>query len=845
MIILKMNKTKTYQTHLIVILLIFPTLVFPAVKTNWWPEQKLPTQLVRIKPTNLKERNLVQSLSGLAAKGVNAGTNNELIWTYVTSTASNYFLSKWLQRTGVTDRGELSLWTVVQEYKTKNIVQGYVLYKEGDYSVNFATLYAGLYNSILVEETLESTAIANGLTLKYDARSLNSASAYTSTWFNTIKNSLNNKLIVTISPDDYRQRDMAIAYGCMVYWGVDDFYKSVLTWMEPNSPVVGWNDGDEATHVETATKYGVFTTGATVVNLLVYSAGALGITHPRLKNVNPKLLDFNTGKDYHAYVMSDGDNMMIQTSGLPLAAEYWGNADINNVPMSWTNCPVNLSQMVPDAWNYFAESSNNVPGNIIEFGGGYQYPDLYAQSRGANATTVHREFAGSVNKKMKATGTKVFGFITRNSVSSDAAKAAYQIYADSIENLVGIVAIQYVPYNGGGGSIYWVTNRNGEHIPVFTAKYQMWTGLNYTNSGNPAVIANLINTAANQSATPTIDWTIVHAWSYFLKDANNTISDATSTDSGALRGVTPTMWSKSLLNSNIEVVSIEELLWRLRMKYYPAETQTVIANYVPDDVNTNPQNLEIDFSNLTASSTDMMTASGNNNWTAVSGYQWNSQYCFAQDVTTISYIGKAIRFGSSILANNGKSTTPTLNLATENQEEALLQLTLGCGSTKGGQLEVKIDNTVLATIDATKNGDSGSNGTTFGAKMYDFEYVIPTAYATGASTISLTHSRSAASEYIYMNRFKVFRRNKLTANNTETVDNLQIKFENNALKITGVNPKTLIQVYSVLGQLLISKMTSSDMDINLGEIRKNQLLIIKASDKKQNIFSKTILINKN
>lgn len=558
------------------------------VKDSWWPEQKLPAQIVHLKPTNLAERNLAQSLSGLAAKYVNAGTHNELVWTNVSGSAYNYYLTKWLQRTTVVDKGNVDIWDLVDQYKTKGIVKGYILYTggTGNYSVNFATIYASLYDAVLVEESLEATAVSHGLTLKYDARSKNTIASYTQTWFNSIKASLNNKLIVTIATDDYRQRDMAIAYGCMVYWGVDSFYETILSWMEPNSPIVGWNEGDEGTAIDACSKYGMLTTGATIVNLPVLSSGSKQLTIARAKNVNPKLLDFSAKKHYLSYVMSDGGNMMIQATSMALSTEYRGNVDINNLPMSWASCPVNLVQMVPDAWNLFTEQSNPIPGSLTEFSGG-EYPDLFASSLGINATSTQREFAGLMNKKMKMSGIKVFGYITRD-LNSVAAKKAAQIFADSIEGLVGIIAIQYVPYNGGGGEVYWVTNKQGIHIPVFTAKYYLHNeNSNYINMGGPVTIANAINTATSQSQETTLDWTIVHAWSYFKKDANGAISDATSTDDNALRGVTPAMWSKSLLN-NVEVVSIEELLWRLRMKYYPAETVQAINNYIPEETTNNP-----------------------------------------------------------------------------------------------------------------------------------------------------------------------------------------------------------------------------------------------------------------
>ncbi|MBZ4192274.1 GxGYxYP domain-containing protein [Niabella beijingensis] len=591
------------KCQVLICLLLLSLTAFSQGQESWWPEQKLPTQIIRVSPSNLAQRNLVQSVSGLAARAVNAGTNNELVWTNVSGAAYNYYLSGWLARTSVADNGNITVWNLVDRFKNKGVVKGYVLYTEGDYSVNFATLYASMYDAILVEAGLESTAIAHGLTLKYDARPLNSKTSYTQAWFDGIKGALNNKMVVTIAPNDYRQREMAISNNCMVYWGVDDFYNTILSWMKPNSPVVGWNE-NEGPAVVACSKYGMFTTGATVVNLSVLSAGAKQLTPPKVTNINPRTLDFSTGRHYHSFVLSDGDNMMIQATSLPLIPEYWGNPDINNVPMNWTNCPVNLSEMIPDAWNYFVNTTT-VPGNLIEFGGGYQYPDYFAQSRDGDAVTIQREFAEIVNKRMKATGTKVFSFITRNSLSSAEALGAYQIYAETIDDLVGIVAIQYIPYNAGGGNIYWVTNKQGKHIPVFTAKYQMWADLNqYPNSGNPAVIASLINSAANQSPTPTIDWTIVHAWSYFKKDAGGNISDAVSTDAGALRGVTPVTWAKALLDTNINVVSIEELLWRLRMKYYPAETQAVIDGF--------PQPLSTNFRTITA---NKINGSWNISWT--------------------------------------------------------------------------------------------------------------------------------------------------------------------------------------------------------------------------------------
>ena len=175
---------------------------------------------------------------------------------------------------------------------------------------------------------------------------------------------------------------------------------------------------------------------------------------------------------------------------------------------------------------------------------------------------------------MKKSGVKVLGFITRGSTSSNEALKAYRMYAETIDDLVGIVVVQYVPYNGGDGAVYWVENREGIHIPVVTAKYQLWANLDRKGSGNPQQIAALINEGTESPA-----WTVVHAWSYFKQNPDGSVSDASSGDAGALRGVAPVMWTKERLSPDVKIVSIEELLWRVRMKHYPDETEKVIEDY--------------------------------------------------------------------------------------------------------------------------------------------------------------------------------------------------------------------------------------------------------------------------
>jgi hypothetical protein len=143
-------------------------------ENRWWPVQGLPRTLVRIaNPSDAPESNtalqmMVQSLAGLAAKAVNEGRGDELVWVDTV----NQNLKEWLVRLReahpqVQDGGLLKPWELVDRYSNKGIVKGYILFrldgspgepnahrKDMDCSVNSATSMAGVLNGIIVAEEL-------------------------------------------------------------------------------------------------------------------------------------------------------------------------------------------------------------------------------------------------------------------------------------------------------------------------------------------------------------------------------------------------------------------------------------------------------------------------------------------------------------------------------------------------------------------------------------------------------------------------------------------------------------------------------------------------------------------
>lgn len=535
---------------------------------SWWPQQKAPAEIVTctIKHhADTREQNLAQSVSGLAAQAVNEGLLHEGVWIATLNHDYAVYYTSLLKRLAAKKGGEYDVWALIDRYTKKGIIKGYVLYdfNSQDNSINLATAYAGIKKGVLIDVTQEATAKAKGLTKLYDA----TGKVFDKAAFAALQAELNPHLLVVANPKFFNNRDYAITHKSMVYYGIDSLFTSVLAWVKPLSPVIGWNKGDEFKHIEPCTRYGLINTATDwCVNLPMLSVA--GAAEPgKIKSLNPKKINWQENENYHAFVMSDGDNMQWTFGNFLNNKDYWANPENASIPMSFTSCVLNLSMAGTDVYNYLLQSQP-AHTSVVEYGGGYYYPDLFAKAR-PDAEKLLREYAAMINVQMKKTGTKVFGFICRN-VSGEAAMKAYKIYAEEIEDLTGMIAVQYSPYNGGLGKTFWVKNKKGVSIPVVTAKYQLWADLPKTGSGDPAALAGWINNDNKQSAAASrqLNWTIVHAWSSFNKPG---------TANDAARGVTPVAWTKASIEKGTNCVSIEELLWRIRMQHNATETRKVIG----------------------------------------------------------------------------------------------------------------------------------------------------------------------------------------------------------------------------------------------------------------------------
>jgi hypothetical protein len=574
-----------------------------AGQTSPWPAQALPKGIVRTVPEGqfpapkMGSRMLVQSLAGLAAKAVNEGRGDELVWV----SGGNVDVETWYGKfmaahPDVTDRGSYGPWDLVDRYTKLGLIKGYILYRldhsdrktekyapDIDISVNVATSLSGILDGIIIDESMEAEAKRHGLTLLMDAR------GKTDKWcFETYRDQFNRRMLFTQDPTKVTARDYAIAHKALALFGYNESNepgREVMEWLEPLSPIVGWNGGDEQKTTKLSTIYGNFQTCTDwSFNLPVLMAGADGQPSRKPPLFDPSTIDWNDHRSGVSYVLSDGDNIQWwQTTFFHNSAGgFWDTPDRGKIPFGWS-CPFsNLAEVSPQPMNLAIDT--RTPNDwFLEWGGGYFYPDFFAMARPDRWDLLAKE-TDRIWQAMKQTGTQIVAFNMIHADSPDALKA-YEVMAGETDGLLAIFVFQYNPYEGGQGKVFWVKDKRGLDVPVITCRYSIWYHkAKAPLAGTPAKVARLIkDTVASTPAEnlPRYDWIICHAWSYFKQTPGNDeaaedLDIDTGKAEGGVRGYSPAYWSAQRLPQDIRVISPPELAWRIRMQHDPEQTKQLL-----------------------------------------------------------------------------------------------------------------------------------------------------------------------------------------------------------------------------------------------------------------------------
>ena len=232
------------------------------------------------------------------------------------------------------------------------------------------------------------------------------------------------------------------------------------------------------------------------------------------------------GKHYVSFVMSDGDNMQYMTN---LFYDHnWASSHRGEFSMTWDMSPT-MAEMNPVAMNYFynnASTGTNRDFFINSGGLGLAFPSQYPDIDGFKAATV---------EGMKTADQNIISVLDN---SYDLNKLSVLLDDPQVMALMYKTYGQY--YKGRDGAIDWI---NGK--PILSVKYSLWDGSDTADS-----IANAINNSSHYDPLndqASYDIVNVHPWS--------------SDPMGNLK------YLVDHLNSNVEVVPLDELMILLRANF--------------------------------------------------------------------------------------------------------------------------------------------------------------------------------------------------------------------------------------------------------------------------------------
>lgn len=513
---------------------------------------------------------LAQSLAGLVNRAMDAGEVRFGMW--LETGGSSYGAAKANLGAEIGRQTAIELATKTYspyegvEVDVKSLIDGYVLtdVENNPESNIVATVASHVYNSIIVDVRDKEIFDNAGYVMTYDAREKSTRDAW-----KEFKDKCSNKALVVMPVQTGELREFAIknnlfiinlnrSYGTSSNGQNSSLFDEVLAWLEPNAPVLGWEQGvGEDQFVSKVSRYGSTMLPADwSYNHSLTSAGASARQEQKLAYViNPREIDYDVKKNYVSFFLSDGDNYQ-WVMGDGFVNSYYGLAAGASSSMSYGMCSQSLCQLSPDRFDqlYLLQRRNST---IMEcFGGGYFYADTYSTAKGNRAENL-KILAERTAKHMRQHRLKVLHLMAMDWESS-AAKETYQAFIDANDQLEGIVTIEYAPYSGGRGKVQWFTNKAGYDIPVVSARYAIWKDLTNEGDGigNPKEVAEYIR-KTDCASEESFSAVVVHAWSDF---------------SGYRAGDA----ALSCLNqapATVEAVNVQELIWRIRMNKRPEQTK--------------------------------------------------------------------------------------------------------------------------------------------------------------------------------------------------------------------------------------------------------------------------------
>ncbi|WP_270439204.1 GxGYxYP domain-containing protein [Bacteroides bouchesdurhonensis] len=524
--------------------------------------------------------NMCQSLAGIVNRAVENKEADDAIWLEDPNNRYSYTLCKEnLKKQGSKEISKLDGIALLKSGVFSRLIKGYVLtdVTKNPESSPVAAVASHVHSAIIVDIRDKAVYDELGLKMVYDAREKTTKDAW-----KEFKDKCNNKSLVLMGSLTNDMKDFAIVNRLFVLNIRNDkghnweLLNDVLDWLAPCSPIYGWEDLDEHSFVQKISEKGHLMIPCNYymnmsLTSLNYSQNQKDLLVYVMNPANRIYPENDTNK-YISYYLSDGDN--VQWIFHIWYNDWFKHGQAKDVKLSFGIPSTNLSMIAPPVYKNIVDHQS-VENTLVEnCGGGYIYIDDFASANGKDTQKELNILANKVSAHMRQHRVKVLGLFT-NDAKSEKAQNAYKTFIKANNWLEGIIVVQYAPYNGGHGETYWYTNNDGIEIPVITVRYTIWNfGKNNSGGqGTPAYVANLL-----KKEQPNFSLIDIHAWSSFA-DIGNSDDEVGETAKGNVSGAGAAAMCQRRLPANFKCVSLQEFIWRMRMKHNKEQTTKLLEMY--------------------------------------------------------------------------------------------------------------------------------------------------------------------------------------------------------------------------------------------------------------------------
>lgn len=475
-------------------------------------------------------RALMASLSGVVAR-----TTADVALGYQSS-VFNSDPEFWVDQYVAKHPGSSKVWQgsvewFIDQYKAD--LSGYVVYDSS--TINEATSVAGALGAVMVDQSLLSgsigTALSNaGLSQVEDVRWRSSSWVYSN--YGAM---FNKDRIFRQSPSfDYQLRSLAVKEGGFVFNETGAERDIYLAGQNDQSLVYGWGfNGSETEFFSSASQNNLMAVPADHLQ----SAGphsAWDADVPKQAASTPINTPTQAGKQYVAFVMSDGDNVQWLTNDFARDTRWFGSPYRGNFDFTFDLSPA-LLDTNPVALQYLYEQAAGDANKTLfatAGGQGFNYPSEVPDVEGFMDATV---------QAMKAVDHNVISVLDDNYT----VPSLQQMVAR--DQVAGLMLKTGAAYAADNGTIRWYQGK-----PIMSVKYTLWDGFDTPNS-----IINSLNNAPSDPFNDQGSFTIVNVHPWSTSAAGGGLGDPMSNVNLIVQN----------LDSNVEVVTLEELFFQLRNNF--------------------------------------------------------------------------------------------------------------------------------------------------------------------------------------------------------------------------------------------------------------------------------------